>query len=98
MNGVILVAVVHIIVEVFVECGGLHLAVRIRDGDDLMFRELHGAGLMHVDMAAAYADHTLILVKHRVYGSGIGLCAACQEEYLRIGQSAGFADAAFGPF
>ena len=94
----ILVAVVHIVVEILVECRCFHLPVLVWDGDDFVLCELHGAGLMHVDMAAAYADHTLILVKHRVDGCGVGLCAACQEEYLRVGQSAGFADAAFGPF
>ena len=94
----VLIAVVHVIVEVFVECGGFHLPVSIGDGDDLMFRELHGSGLMDVDMTTAHTNHTLVLVKHRVDGGGIGLGATRQEENLGIGHATGFTDTVFGTF
>ena len=98
MNGVVLIAVVHVVIEVFVECGGFHLSVGVGDGDDLMLRELHGSGLMDVDMTTAHTDNTFILVEHRVDGGGIGLGATCQEEDLGIGHAAGFADTVLGPF
>ena len=51
VHGMVLVAVVHIVVEVFVEHLRLHLTLCVGQGDDLMLRELHGTGLVHVDMA-----------------------------------------------
>ena len=97
MNGMIPVAVVHVVIEVFVECGGRHLPVRIGDGDDLVLCEFHRSRLMDIDMATGHADHALILVKHRVDGGGVGLGTSRQEENLCIGQAAGFADAVLGP-
>ena len=94
----VFIAVVHVVVEIFVERGGFHLPVGVGNGDDLMFRELHGAGFMDIDMAAAHTDNTFILVEHRVDGGGIGLGAARQEEDLGIGHAAGFADTVLGPF
>jgi len=49
--GMVFVAVVHVVVEVFVEHAGLHLAQGVGDGDDLMLRKLHGTGLVDVDVA-----------------------------------------------
>ena len=98
MNGVVFIAVVHVVVEVFVERGSFHLPVSIGNGDDLMLSKLHCSGLMDIDMATAHANDTLILVKHRVNGSGIGLGTTRQEEYLGIGHAAGFADTVFGSF
>ena len=94
----VFIAVVHVVVEIFVERGGFHLPVGVGNGDDLMLGELHSASLMDIDMAAAHTDDTLILVEHRVYGGGIGLGAARQEEYLGIGYAAGFTDTVLGPF
>ncbi len=58
----VFIAVVHIVVEVFVECGGFHLPVGVGDGDDLMLGELHGSGFMDIDMTTAHTDDTLILI------------------------------------
>ena len=91
----ILIAVVHIVVEILVEHLGLHLSRCVRKGDDLMLRKLHGTSFVNVDMACSYADDTLILIEHRVDGRGISLCSSCQEENLGIGQSAGLADPLF---
>ena len=63
-----------------------------------MLGELHGTCFVNVDMAAANAYHSLILIQHRVDGSGIGLCASREEENLCVGQSAGFAYEVFGAF
>ena len=93
MYGVVLVPVVHVVVEILVEGHGLQFAVFFGQGDDLVFRELHGSGLMHVDMSRTDADDAFILVEHRVDGRCIGLSTACQEENLSIGQAAGFANA-----
>ena len=44
----ILVAIVHIVVEVFVEHRRLQFAIGIGEGDDLMLRKLHGTRLMDI--------------------------------------------------
>ena len=94
----IFVAVVHIVVEIFVECGSLHLPVGIWDGDDFMLRKLHSPSLMDVDMTAAHTNDALILIEHRVDGGGVGLGASRQEEDLGIGYATGFPDAVLSPF
>ena len=98
MDGMILVAVVHIVVEIFVERRSLHLAIGIRDGDDLMLRKLDGSCLMDIDVTRPHTDNSLVLIKHRVDGGGVGLGASGEEEYLRIGQSASLTDSGFGAF
>ena len=98
MYGVILVAIVHIVVEVLVECLCLHLTVIVGDGDDFMLGKLYSTCFMHVDMTATHTDNTLVLVQHRVDGSGVSLSTAGEEEYLSIGQTAGHADALFCTF
>ena len=50
MYGVVAVAVVIEVVEIPVERLGLHLALRVGDGDDFVFRKLDGTGLVDVDM------------------------------------------------
>ena len=94
--GMILVAVVHIVVQVLVEHAGLHLAEGISDGDDLMLGELDGTGLVDVDMTRAHTDDTLVLIEHRVDGGSVGLGTSRQEEYLRVGHANGLADAVLG--
>ena len=63
-----------------------------------MIRELHGTSLVHVDMTAADTDNTLILIEHRIDGSGIGLRTSRQEKDLRIRQTTGLADTSLGTF
>ena len=92
----ILVAVVHVVIEVFVEHSRLHLPVSIGQGDDLVFRKLHSSGLVDVDMTATYTDDTLILIEHRVDGGGVGLGATGEKEDLSIGQATGLADKLLG--
>ena len=58
-----------------------------------MLRKLHGTRLMNIDMTAAHADDTLILIEHGVDGGGVGLGAASEEENLGIRQAASLADA-----
>ena len=96
MDGVILVAVVHIVIEVFIEYSCLHLPVRIGQGDDLMLCELHSSGLVDIDMTAAHTDDTFILIEHGVDGGGVGLGATSEEEDLGIGQPASLTDAVLG--
>ena len=98
MHSVIFIAVVHIVVEVFVEHLGLQFPICVREGDDLVLREFHGASLVHVDMTAADTDNTLILIEHRIDGSGIGLRTSRQEKDLRIRQTTGLADTSLGTF
>ena len=96
MYGMVFVAVVHIVIKVFVEYLGFQFTIGVGQSDDLVLSELHGTGLMNVDMAAAHADDTLILVEHRVDGRGIGLGAAREEENLGIGQTASLTDKVLG--
>ena len=92
-----IVAVMHEVVEVFVEYADVHLAVALLgQRDDFVLGELHGAGFVDVDMARVDTDDALVLVEHRVDGGGVGLGAARQEEHLGVGQSAGLADALLG--
>ena len=58
------VAVVHEVVKIVVERAGLHLAVFVGDGDDLMFRKLYGTSFVYVDMARTDTDDALVLVEH----------------------------------
>ena len=51
---------------------------------------------MDIDMTAAHTDDTLILIKHRVDGGGVGLGTTGEEENLGIGQAASLADAVLG--
>ena len=51
MYGVVLVAVVHIVVEILVECLGLHLTVGVSNGDDLVLCELYGSRFMDVNVS-----------------------------------------------
>ena len=95
---VVLVAVVHIVVEILVECLGFHLTIIIGNGYDFVLGELYSTSLVYVDMTAANTNHTLVLIQHRVDGGGIGLGTASQKENLGIRQSAGYADALFGTF
>ena len=96
MDGVILVSVVHIVVEVFFEHCRLHLSIGIGEGDDLMLRKLHGTRLMDIDMTTAHTDDALVLIEHRVDGGGVGLGTAGEEENLGIGQPASLTDAVLG--
>ena len=81
----IFVAVMHIVVQILVECLSFHLSVVIGDGDNLMFGKLHSTSLVYINMSTAHTNHTFVLVKHRVDGGGIGLGASSQKEYLGIG-------------
>ena len=78
----ITIAVVVEVVKIFVEGLSLHLTQRIRNGYNLVLGKLNGTGFMNVDMSRPHTDDTLVLIKHRVDGGSIGLCASCQEEYL----------------
>ena len=49
--GMVLVAIVHIVIKIFVEYLGLHLPVGLGQGDNLVFCKLHGASLVDVDVA-----------------------------------------------
>ena len=51
VDGVVAVAVVHEVVQILVQHAGLHLAVGVGDGDNLVLGELDGTGLVDVDMA-----------------------------------------------
>ena len=92
----VLVAIVHIVIQILIQSLGFHLAVVVGYGYDLVLCKLHRTSLVHVDMTAAHAYYAFILIQHRVDGGGIGLCASGQEEYLCIGQSAGHAYALLG--
>ena len=96
MDGMVLVAIVHIVVEIFIEYGCLQFAIGIGEGDDLMLGELHGTCLMDIDMTAAHADDTLILIEHGVDGGGVGLGTTGEEENLGIWQAASLTDAVLG--
>ena len=61
-----------------------------------MLRKLHGTRLMNIDMTAAHADDTLILIEHGVDGGGVGLGTTGEEENLGIGQPASLTDAVLG--
>ena len=61
-----------------------------------MLCELHGTCLMDIDMTAAHADDTLILIEHGVDGSGVGLGTTGEEENLCIWQAASLTDAVLG--
>ena len=91
----ILIPIVHIVIEIVVQRHSLQLAVLFRQGDNLMFRELHRTSLMHVDVSRTDTDDSLILIEHGVDGRGVGLRATRQEENLSVGHAAGFADAGF---
>ena len=61
-----------------------------------MLRKLDGTSLVDVDMTRADADDALVLVEHGVDGGGVGLRAARQEEYLRVGHADSLADTVLG--
>ena len=96
-HGMGIVAVVHEVVEVFVEHTGTHLALLLGQRDDFMLRKLHGTRLMDVDMTTADADDALVLIEHGVDGGSIGLRAAREEENLGVGHSASLADTSLSP-
>ena len=91
-----IVAIVHEVVQVFVERLGFHLPVVVSDGDDFVFRKFYGTSLVDIDMSTSDTDDTLVLVEHGVDGGGIGLCATRQEKYLGIGHADSLADTLLG--
>ncbi len=50
-----------------------------------MLCELHGTGLMDIDMTAAHTDDTFVLIEHGVDGGGVSLGATGEEKNLGIG-------------
>ena len=91
-----IVAVVHEVVQILVQCLGTHLALILGQRNDLVLRKLNGSSLVDVDMATADADDALILIEHGINGGSIGLRASRQEENLGIGHTDSLADTAFG--
>ena len=85
MYGMVLIAIVHVVIEILVERLGLHLSVGVGNGNDFVFCKLHGTCLVNINMSTTHTNHTLILIEHRVNGSGVGLGSASQKEYLRVG-------------
>ena len=79
-----LVAVVHEIVEIFIEGGCLHLATLVRDCDDFVLGKLYGSRLVYVDMAGIHRYHALILVQKGIYDRGVGLGATGEKEYVCV--------------
>ena len=51
MYSMILIAVVHIVVEILIQRLGLHFAISIGNGNDLVLRKLHSTSLVHIDVA-----------------------------------------------
>ena len=64
---------------------GAHLAVDMRQCEDLMPRSLDSSRLMNGDMAALGSKNALMVAQDAINGHSIGLCAANKEEYLSIG-------------
>ena len=66
------------------QVAGPHLSFMRRQGDNLVAVGLDGPRLMHIDMACADCDDTLIASEHAIDDGGVGLRTSHKEEDVGI--------------